>query len=151
MSAEATTTIGPPASGNGQEEPKRPDREPVVGRPVLLNLADVEQVLIGGAFGQYLNVGKAIQVGLLPDLPWDLFKFLGNTSVRGAYMALLSREMRQRVIKIANKMTYLELSADNRFFNEWTSALFLPHTDLDQFPSLKEVLEESQGVKATMG
>ena len=122
----------------------------VLARSVGVDLADVEQVLIGGAFGQYLNVENAIQIGLLPDMPWDLFKFLGNTSVQGAYMALLSREMRQRVIEIASKMTYLELSADNRFFDEWTSALFLPHTDMEQFPSVKRVLEESRGVGGTV-
>ena len=61
---------------------------------------DVDQMLIGGSFGQYINVEKAVQIGLLPDLPappgaaspWDRFKFLGNTSIRGAYMALLRRE-----------------------------------------------------------
>jgi uncharacterized 2Fe-2S/4Fe-4S cluster protein (DUF4445 family) len=119
----------------------------VLARSVGVDLADVEQVLIGGAFGQYLNVEKAIQIGLLPDMPWDRFQFLGNTSVHGAYMALLSREMRQRVVEIVRKMTYLELSADNRFFDEWTSALFLPHTDLEQFPSVKRVLEGSVGTR----
>ena len=59
--------------------------------------AEVEQVLIGGAFGQYINIEKAIQIGLLPDLPWDRFQFLGNTSVKGAYLALLSREARRQV------------------------------------------------------
>ncbi|MFQ6057578.1 MAG: ASKHA domain-containing protein [Anaerolineae bacterium] len=123
----------------------------VLARSVGVDLADVEQILVGGAFGQYLNVEKAIQIGLLPDMPWDRFKFLGNTSVRGAYMALLRRDMRDRVVDIANRMTYLELSADNRFYNEFTSALFLPHTDLEQFPSVKRVLEESRGVKVMMG
>ena len=55
-------------------------------------------MLIGGAFGQYINIEKAIQIGLLPDLPWDRFQFLGNTSVKGAYMALLSRESRRQIV-----------------------------------------------------
>ncbi len=113
----------------------------VLAKSVGVDLADVEQVLIGGAFGQYINVEKAIQIGLLPDMPWDRFHFLGNTSVRGAYMALLSREMRRRVTEVAQKMTYLELSADNTFYNEFTSALFLPHTDLSLFPSVRAILE----------
>jgi uncharacterized 2Fe-2S/4Fe-4S cluster protein (DUF4445 family) len=112
----------------------------VLAKSVGVDLADVEQVLIGGAFGQYINVEKAIQIGLLPDMPWDRFHFLGNTSIRGAYMALLSREMRQRVTEVAGKMTYLELSADNTFYNEFTSALFLPHTDLSLFPSVQAIL-----------
>jgi uncharacterized 2Fe-2S/4Fe-4S cluster protein (DUF4445 family) len=99
-------------------------------------------VLIGGAFGQYINVEKAIQIGLLPDKPFDSFHFLGNTSVRGAYMALLSREVRRRVNEVGQMMTYLELSADNTFFDEFNAALFLPHTDETQFPSVAALLEE---------
>ena len=113
----------------------------VLARSVGLSLSDVGQMLIGGAFGQYINVEKAIQIGMLPDMPFDQFHFLGNTSLRGAYMALLSREMRQRVNEVGQMMTYLELSADNTFFDEFNAALFLPHTDLEQFPSMKELLE----------
>jgi uncharacterized 2Fe-2S/4Fe-4S cluster protein (DUF4445 family) len=113
----------------------------VLARSVGLTLADVEQVLIGGAFGQYLNVSNAVRIGLLPDKPFDSFHFLGNTSVRGAYMALLSREMRQRVTEVGQMMTYLELSADNTFFDEFNAAMFLPHTDESQFPSIAALLE----------
>jgi len=84
-----------------------------------------------------------VQIGLLPDMPWARFRFLGNTSVLGAYMALLRRDVRQKLIEVAAKMTYLELSADNKFYNEFTSALFLPHTDLNLFPSVKALLTRS--------
>jgi uncharacterized 2Fe-2S/4Fe-4S cluster protein (DUF4445 family) len=108
----------------------------VLAKSVGMTIADVEQTLIGGAFGQYINVEKAIQVGLLPDAPWETFHYMGNTSVRGAYLALLSRESRQQITNIANTMTYLELSADNSFFEEFNAALFLPHTDESQFPTV---------------
>lgn len=104
-----------------------------VGVPMEL----IEQMLIGGSFGKYINVEKAIQIGLLPDLPWDRFKFLGNTAVRGAYQALLRRSDRERITDIASRMTYIELSADNTFYEAFMSALFLPHTDLTKFPSVK--------------
>jgi uncharacterized 2Fe-2S/4Fe-4S cluster protein (DUF4445 family) len=104
------------------------------------DLAMVERMLIGGAFGQYINVEKAIQIGLLPDLPWEKFQFLGNTSLRGALLALLNRDYRQAIAEVATKMTYLELSADNTFYEAFTSALFLPHTNLAQFPSVAAVL-----------
>jgi uncharacterized 2Fe-2S/4Fe-4S cluster protein (DUF4445 family) len=108
----------------------------ILARSVGLTLADVGQVLIGGAFGQYINVEKAVQIGMLPDMPYDRFHFLGNTSVRGAYMALLSQEKRQRVTEVGQMMTYLELSADNTFFDEFNAAMFLPHTDETRFPSV---------------
>ena len=97
----------------------------------------IEQMLIGGSFGKYINVEKAVQIGLLPDLPWERFKFLGNTSVRGAYYALLDRRVRERVKEIASRMTYIELSADNSFYDAFMSALFLPHTDMARFPSVE--------------
>jgi uncharacterized 2Fe-2S/4Fe-4S cluster protein (DUF4445 family) len=114
----------------------------ILARSVGLALDDVGQVLIGGAFGQYINVSNAIRIGLLPDKPFDNFHFLGNTSVRGAYMALLSREMRQRITEVGQMMTYLELSADNTFFDEFNAAMFLPHTDESQFPSVAALLGE---------
>lgn len=112
----------------------------VLCQSVGVDLADVEQMLIGGAFGQYINIEKAVQIGLLPDLPWDRFQFLGNTSARGATLALLSRDYRRRVTAAAGMMTYLELSADNTFYDNFMSALFLPHTEIERFPSVAAVI-----------
>jgi uncharacterized 2Fe-2S/4Fe-4S cluster protein (DUF4445 family) len=121
----------------------------VLAQSVGVPLSLVDQILIGGSFGKYINVEKAIQIGLLPDMPWDKFQFLGNTSVQGAYYALLDWRNRHRVQDIASQMTYIELSADNTFYEAFTSAMFLPHTDLASFPSVAaamlktEVLETS--------
>jgi uncharacterized 2Fe-2S/4Fe-4S cluster protein (DUF4445 family) len=112
----------------------------VLAQSVGLSLQDVQEFIIAGVFGQYLNIEKAIQIGLLPDMPWERFKFLGNTSVLGAYMALLSRSARAEIAEAARKLTYLELSADNSFYDQFTSALFLPHTDIGKFPSVQEAL-----------
>lgn len=113
----------------------------MLAQSVGMTMNDVEQMLIGGSFGQYLNIEKAVEIGLLPDLPWDRFKFLGNTAARGAYMALLHKEARDEIAAIAKKMTYLELAADNAFTDQFMAALFLPHTDMTQFPSVAKVLE----------
>lgn len=112
-----------------------------MARLVGISLEAVEEVLIGGAFGQHINVEQAIQIGLLPDLPWEKYKFLGNTSLHGAYNMLLSKQARLQCEDLARKMTYLELIADNSFMNELTAALFLPHTNLDLFPTMKDLLE----------
>lgn len=113
----------------------------VLARSVGLDLESVARVLIAGAFGQYLDVETAVQIGLLPDLPRDKFRFLGNTSILGAYWGLLSRERRQQVNEVAQRMTYLELSADGSFHDEWVSAMFLPHTHITDFPSVMELLK----------
>lgn len=108
----------------------------VLADSVGVPLEAAEQVLIGGAFGKYINVEKAVEIGLLPDMAWENFHFLGNTSVLGAYYALLDQKLRDRVADIASRMTYIELSADNSFYEAFTSALFLPHTDMSRFPSV---------------
>jgi uncharacterized 2Fe-2S/4Fe-4S cluster protein (DUF4445 family) len=120
----------------------------ILAASVGVNLADVQQFLIGGSFGKYINVEKAIQIGLLPDLPWDRFHFLGNTSVLGAYMALLSRDSRRRIAEISRMMTYIELSADNSFYDAFTAALFLPHTEIARFPSVAEVWDRESRPQA---
>jgi len=120
----------------------------VLAHSVGLGLEDVQEFIIAGAFGQYLNIEKAIQIGLLPDMPWERFKFLGNTSVLGAYMALLSRRARAEIAEAARKLTYLELSADNSFYDQFTSALFLPHTDIGKFPSVQEALAVKEPTQA---
>jgi uncharacterized 2Fe-2S/4Fe-4S cluster protein (DUF4445 family) len=115
----------------------------VLAERVGLPLESVERFLIGGSFGKYINVEKAVQIGLLPDMPWEQFHFLGNTSVKGAYLALLNRHERERITQIASRMTYIELSADNTFYEAFTSALFLPHTDLTKFPTVAQALTKT--------
>jgi uncharacterized 2Fe-2S/4Fe-4S cluster protein (DUF4445 family) len=112
----------------------------VLAETVGISLESVSRVLVGGSFGKYINVEKAVQIGLLPDMDWSRFEFLGNTSVKGAYYALLDWRKREQVTEIAKRMTYIELSADNSFYEAFTSALFLPHTDLSKFPSVVEAL-----------
>lgn len=116
----------------------------VLAESVGVDPAAIERVLIGGSFGQYINVEKAVQIGLLPDMPWDKFHFLGNTSLRGSLLALLSRDYRRHIEEAAAKMTYLELSADNAFYHQFTSALFLPHTNIELFPSVAAELAQTQ-------
>lgn len=113
----------------------------VLADSVGFPLEMIERVLIGGSFGRYINVEKAIQIGLLPDMPWENFDFLGNTSVMGAYLALIDHKRRLKISEIAAKMTYIELSADNKFYDAFMSALFLPHTDSTLFPSVAKALE----------
>jgi uncharacterized 2Fe-2S/4Fe-4S cluster protein (DUF4445 family) len=114
----------------------------VLAESVGIPLDSVEQVLIGGSFGKYINVEKAVEIGLLPDMSWDRFQFLGNTSVQGSYLALLDHTGRQRISDIAARMTYIELSVDNKFYDAFMSALFLPHTNLSLFPTVRSTMQK---------
>lgn len=94
---------------------------------------DIEKVFIAGGFGEFLDIKKAVGIGMLPNLPLERFHFLGNTSLAGAILCVLSRELRDRAEEIAERMTYIDLSSSKRFMDEYMSALFLPHTDLERF------------------
>jgi uncharacterized 2Fe-2S/4Fe-4S cluster protein (DUF4445 family) len=104
---------------------------------VGLSFDDVEQVLIAGNFGHSLDVEQAVRIGLLPDIPRDRIRFIGNSSLTGALQALLSRQTRQRGREVARSVTALELTAEPAYFDEYTAALFLPHTDMTLFPSAR--------------
>jgi uncharacterized 2Fe-2S/4Fe-4S cluster protein (DUF4445 family) len=107
---------------------------------VGMSFEDLEKVLVAGGFGNYLDVEKAIFIGLLPDIPPERIKFIGNSSLTGARMALLSRHALARANTLARQMTYLELSVDPKFYDEFVAALFLPHTDMDLYPSVKQIM-----------
>ena len=107
-----------------------------------MEFGDVGKIHIGGGFGNYLNVEKAIWIGLLPDLPLERFEFIGNSSLGGARMALLSQEALEKTQEIAARMTNIELCAEPSYMEEYVGAQFLPHTDIDLFPSVMQKLEE---------
>ncbi len=101
-----------------------------------LKFDDLEHLYIAGGFGNYLDLSGSIAVGLLPDIPLEKVKFIGNSSLTGARLAILSREALAEIENIAQKMTYIDLSSNMQFMDEYSSALFLPHTNLELFPSV---------------
>lgn len=101
----------------------------------------IARVYIAGGFGRYIRIADAISIGLLPDLPLERFCYIGNSSLTGAYMALLSREHRRRLAEIASRITYVDLSSNPRYMDSYIKALFLPHTDLGQFPTVAATFE----------
>ncbi|MHB9036903.1 MAG: ASKHA domain-containing protein [Armatimonadota bacterium] len=105
---------------------------------VGLEFTDLQHIYISGGFGNYVDVRKAIMIGLVPDVPVDRFQFIGNGSVQGAKTVLLSKQALAEAEALASKMTYIELSTDPTFMNEYTAALFLPHTNIELFPSVRQ-------------
>jgi uncharacterized 2Fe-2S/4Fe-4S cluster protein (DUF4445 family) len=103
---------------------------------VGIDFSSISKMIITGGFGQFLDIEKAITIGLLPDIDRDKFQYMGNSSIAGAYMALLSNTYRQQAISISNTMTYIDFSSNNAFMEEFTRAQFLPHTDANLFPGI---------------
>ena len=108
---------------------------------VEMDVSMLDELLIAGAFGRYLEVDKAVNIGLLPDIGYEKIRFVGNGSLLGAHLAALSREMMEKANQIARQMTYLELSMNPAFMEHYLSALFFPHTNMDMFPTVKEKLK----------
>lgn len=79
-------------------------------RERALHENDIERVVIAGAFGSYIDVGNAIAIGLLPTLPLDRFKQVGNAAGAGVRQMLASRAMRTHARELATACRYLELS-----------------------------------------
>jgi len=104
-------------------------------RQLEIQPADLARIYIAGGFGRFLDLEKAIAIGLLPDIPREKFHYLGNAALTGSYMVALSQRFRERQNELARRMTYVELNSDPGYMNEYTAALFLPHTDLTLFPS----------------
>jgi uncharacterized 2Fe-2S/4Fe-4S cluster protein (DUF4445 family) len=104
-------------------------------KAVGLTPSAIERVYVAGGFGNFLKVEQAIALGMIPDMPLDKYVFLGNTSIMGSYLTLLSDDLRLELEGIAAKMTYMELSATPGYMDEYVSAMFIPHTDMSLFPS----------------
>lgn len=110
----------------------------VLLQEVSLSPRDIATCYIAGGFGRYLNIEKAITIGMFPDQPKEKFIYLGNTSVTGACLCLLSEKLREEAETIAKDVTYIELSAFRGFMDEFIAGLFLPHTNLSDFPTVVE-------------
>jgi len=106
-------------------------------RSLEISVDQIQQVVIAGGFGRSLDIDHAIEIGMLPDLPRERFSYIGNGSLQGAGLALVSRELRDEVDEIARRITYVDLSTAPGYMDEFIAALFLPHTDLGLFPSTR--------------
>jgi uncharacterized 2Fe-2S/4Fe-4S cluster protein (DUF4445 family) len=100
---------------------------------------DLEAVYLAGGFGNFLNVRQAVTIGMLPDVPVERIHFVGNTSIAGAKVVLLSRQALDAAEKIADGMAYFDLMSHPAYMDEFIRAKFLPHTDLSLFPSVQKV------------
>ncbi len=102
-----------------------------------LNVHSLDRVIIAGAFGSFINLDHAVTIGLLPDIPFEKFSFIGNSSLKGARLASIDKSLLQRARHIARAMTNVELSEDPSYMDNFMAALFLPHTRGDLFPSVR--------------
>ncbi|MGV1100617.1 ASKHA domain-containing protein [Thiovibrio sp. JS02] len=114
---------------------------------VGLGMTDIEQIILAGAFGSYIDLDSAMTVGLLPEVDPDRVLYVGNGSLMGTWMSEMSNHIRQDVVEVVRKMTSFELSEIPYFQDQYIASHFLPHTDMALFPAVKERLEKRGGVE----
>jgi len=109
----------------------------------------IDKIFVAGAFGNYLNIENSIIIGLLPDVPPSKVKFVGNAAGSGAIMSLISKKEREKAKEIAKRTKYVELAIDPSFHMELAASMYLPHKNLDEFPTVKKLLEKRGLIKAS--
>ena len=109
----------------------------------------IDKIFVAGAFGNYLNIENSIIIGLLPDVPSSKVKFVGNAAGSGAIMSLISKKEREKAKEIAKRTKYVELAIDPSFHMELAASMYLPHKNLDEFPTVKKLLEKRGLIKAS--
>ena len=106
-----------------------------------VRLENVERLLIAGSFGSCISTENAKLIGLVPDVPNERIMFVGNTALSGAKMALVSVDARETAEELSRRIRYIELASDPDFHTEFADAMFIPHKNLDRFPSVKKYLK----------
>ncbi len=87
---------------------------------------DVQEVIIAGAFGSFLNIESTLDTGLLPRYPNAVYKQVGNAAAVGAKWALISRRERERASRIAQATHYIELTTYPRFSRLFALGMLFP-------------------------
>lgn len=103
---------------------------------VGLSFADLGRINVAGAFGRHIDPEKAVVLGMLPDLPLEVYQPVGNTSLKGAVRAITDYDFRQRIMDAARRVTYIELNVNQEFMHRFSGARFIPHSDVSLFPSV---------------
>lgn len=115
-------------------------------KEVGLSIPDLDRIIIAGGFGSYIDLEKAITIGLLPEMDTSKISYLGNGSLLGAKMSSLNNQIRRDVVEVVKKMTNFELSETPSYMDNYVASLFLPHTDLNLFPRVSARIKQNREV-----
>jgi uncharacterized 2Fe-2S/4Fe-4S cluster protein (DUF4445 family) len=115
---------------------------------VGLNMDMIERIILAGGFGSYIDLEKAMTIGLLPEIEPERVIFIGNGSLMGARMSSLTNRIRKDVFEVTRKMTNFELSETPSYMDYYIAAMFLPHTEIEKFPRVRERIEGWKSVAA---
>jgi uncharacterized 2Fe-2S/4Fe-4S cluster protein (DUF4445 family) len=95
----------------------------VLMREMEVHAEEIEQVLLTGAFGNYIGTASALGIGLFPSVPVERIRAIGNAAGKRAQMDLLSVGERKRALVLAQRARHIELSFDKGFQEAFISSL----------------------------
>ncbi len=95
----------------------------------------IDTVYVAGGIGSGINMKNSVNIGMLPDVDLSKYRYIGNSSLTGAYAMVMSREAEKKCVELGTNMTYLELSTHPGYMDAFVAACFLPHTDSRLFPN----------------
>ena len=101
----------------------------------------IDDVYVAGGIGSGINMQNAVNIGMFPDIPIEKFHYIGNSSLTGAYLMLLSTPAEKKTYELAANMTYMELSTVPIYMDEFVGACFIPHTDTSMFPTVMDEVQ----------
>lgn len=107
-----------------------------------MDFSMIDKIYIAGGIGNSLDIENSVKIGMLPDVERSKIEYIGNSSLMGCYLTLMSEDARHKLEEISNSMTYVELSVEPGYMDEFVSACFLPHTDIEKFPTVKVLLSK---------
>ncbi len=103
---------------------------------------DIARCHLSGAFPAHSDLEAAITIGIFPDLPRDRYSCTANTSLDGARALLLNRELMEEIQNLTENMYCIQFASIPDFLVRMQAAKFIPHTDIDRFPTIRKQLEE---------
>lgn len=107
-----------------------------------IEVKDIRRLLLAGAFGSYINPESARTVGMIPEVPVEKIKSIGNAAGTGSRMALISMDMREEAEKISREVEHFHLERAPHFTEEFMASLRLPHRNRTRYPGVEEELRQ---------
>ena len=95
----------------------------------------IDRVYVAGGIGSGINMKNSVNIGMLPDVELEKYRYIGNSSLTGAYAMVMSDQANAKCNELMTNMTYLELSTHPGYMDAFVAACFLPHTDASLFPN----------------
>lgn len=108
----------------------------LLARNAGLQLEQIDRIWLAGGFARHIDIRNAITIGMLPELPLERFDAVGNTSLAGAFAALVDGQTACQFDRIAAMPHIVELNKDPEFEDEYMYALFLPNLMEERFPGV---------------